>query len=573
MLFKGNPASGGIGIGEVYRFEPDEEKPLQGSITAVQVAEGLARYETVKQSVDIELGILIDKLNREDPDQAKIFMAHQEILHDESIEEEIRNGIAQSLLDPAWVIYSTYQKYGELLSRSKGEMFRERAQDIFDVRKRLLLAWHGKKAQGLDGLEKPVVIACHDLLPSDTATLDRSKVIAIITETGGDTSHSAIIARSYGIPALLGVNGLMSTVRHGERVIVDAVNGELITGPTREQLAEYEQSRKRFLQYTAEVCEYLDKEPLTKDGVRVDIGLNIGSVAEYDLKQAAHADFVGLFRTEFLYMASKQLPTEAEQYEAYKKALETFKGRPVTLRTLDVGGDKTLPCMPLPQEANPFLGKRALRLCFDRPDLFKTQIRAAFRASLHGNLWLMLPMVSSMDDIYRAKDMMDKAGRELVNEGVPVGSNMKIGIMVEVPSIALVADMVVKEVDFASIGSNDLCQYLMAVDRMNPSLTTYYQSFHPAMFRLIGYIAEKFNTAGKPISVCGELGGNPLAVPVLVGLGIRKLSMNASAMAGVKKVLSGITIEFAQNLAQKAQSLTTAHEVIGFLKSEIGDYV
>ncbi len=573
MIYKGNPASGGIGIGEMFCFVPDEEKPLPGSITADQVAGSLVRYEAMMRSADLELGILIDKLNQEDPDKAKIFMAHREILHDESIDGEIRSGITESHLEPAWAIYSTYQKYGELLSKAKGELIRERAQDIFDVRKRLLLAWKGKKAPGLEALTKPVVIACHDLLPSDTATLDRSKVIAIITETGGETSHSAIIARSYGIPALLGVSGLMSKVSHGEQVIVDAVNGELVTDPTQEQLAEYEQRRKNYMKYTAEVREYLKKEPFTKDGVRVDIGINIGSAEDGELENAAHSDFVGLFRTEFLYMASKELPTEEEQYGAYQKVLETFKERPVTLRTLDVGGDKTLPCMPLPREENPFLGKRALRLCFDRPDIFKTQLRAAWRASLHGNLWLMLPMVSSMDDIYRAKDLIDQTGRELVNEGVPVGSHLKIGIMVEVPSIALIADMAAREVDFASIGTNDLCQYLTAVDRMNPCLSDYYQSFHPAMFRLIGLIAEKFNAARKPVSVCGELGGNSLAVPVLIGLGIRKLSMSASAIAGVKKVLSGITMEFAQSLAQKAQSLSTADEVIRYLKVKLGDYV
>jgi phosphotransferase system enzyme I (PtsI) len=573
MLYKGNPASGGIGIGEVYCFEPEKVRPPQGSIVQAQVAGCLEKYEAVKGRADAELGSLIDGLQRREPDKAKIFMAHREILHDESIDGEIRNGIAKNLLSPEWAIYSTYAKYGRMLAKSKGEFIRERTQDILDVRNRLLLAWQGKQARGLDALEKPVIIACRELLPSDTATLDRSKVIAILTETGGVTSHSAIIARSYGIPAVLGISGLMNKVSHGELLIVDAVNGELITEPTLEQVTEYEQRRDKFRQCIAEVREYRDKEPLTRDGVRVDIGLNIGSAADSGLMDGTDADFVGLFRTEFLYMVSDRLPTEEEQYVAYKKVLTAFKGRSVTLRTLDIGGDKTLPCLPLPREENPFLGRRALRLCFESPDIFRTQLRAALRASLHGNLRLMLPMVSSMDDIRRAKDFIAEVGQGLENEGIAVGESVKIGIMVEVPSIALLADMAATEVDFASIGTNDLCQYLMAVDRMNPCLAPYYQSFNPAMFRLIGYIADQFHAAGKPVGVCGELGGDPLALPVLVGLGIRKLSMGASAIAGAKKTLSRITIEFARDLAKKVQSFSTADEVIHCLKRELVEYI
>jgi phosphotransferase system enzyme I (PtsI) len=573
MLYQGNPVSGGIGIGEAYCFEPEEVRPPQGSITKEQVVGCLAKYEAAKGNADAELGILIDRMQRRDRDKAKIFTAHREILHDESIDEEIRNGIAKNLLSPEWAIYSTYAKYGRLLAKSPGELIRERAQDLSDVRNRLLLAWRGRKNRGLDTLEKPGVIVCRELLPSDTAMLDRSKVIAIVTATGGETSHSAIIARSYGIPALLGVSEVMSKVNQGERLIVDAVNGVLIIEPTSEQLHEYEQKRRIFRQYTAKMHEYLDGEAVTRDGVRVDIGLNIGSVADSNLKDGAYADFVGLFRTEFLYMASSRLPTEEEQFEAYKKVLLAFKERPVTLRTLDVGGDKTLPCLPLPREANPFLGKRALRLCFDKPDIFKTQLRAALRASFYGDLQLMLPMVGSMDDIRRAKDFIAQVGEELANEGFPRADHVKIGIMVEVPSIALIADRVAGEVDFASIGTNDLCQYLMAADRMNPCLTAYYQSFHPAMFRLIGYVADQFNAAGKPVSVCGELGGDPLALPVLVGLGISKLSMGASAMAAAKRTLSRITVEFARDLAKKVQSLTTADEVRCRLKEELAKYM
>jgi phosphotransferase system enzyme I (PtsI) len=333
---------------------------------------------------------------------------------------------------------------------------------------------------------------------------------------------------------------------------------------TPELRNRYESLRAAYLAEKDEVARYLFAEPRTADGVRVDIGMNIGGTAD-ELEQTEGAGFAGLFRTEFLYMDKDHLPTEEEQFTAYRSVLEVFGTRAVTLRTLDIGGDKTLSYLPLPKEANPFLGNRALRLCLDRPEIFRTQLRAALRASIYGNLWIMLPMVASIDDIRKAKAFIEDVKRDLDAASIPYDRGVKVGVMIEIPSIALIADKVVREVDYASIGSNDLCQYLTAVDRMNPKVEKYYQSFHPAMFRIMNCVIREFNKAGKPIGICGELGGDVRAVPVLVGMGIRKLSMSRSQIAAVKKRLSTLGIVEMTAIAEKVLDSETEEQVMRYL--------
>ena len=423
--------------------------------------------------------------------------------------------------------------------------------------------------KNLAALGEPVIVVAHDLLPSDTATLDRKNVLALVTEIGGATSHSAIIARSYEIPALLGVDGAMENLSHGQEIAVDAVEGLLVADPSGEVKADFAKKREAFLKRREEEKKFLGVEPRMADGTLLPVHLNVGSANDQELAAEKYTDGVGLFRTEFIYMGKEQLPTEDEQYEIYKKVLTAFGDRPVTIRTLDIGGDKKLQCMELPVEENPFLGNRALRLCFSMPEVFLTQLRAALRASVHGNLWIMFPMVGSMDDIRRAKAFVQQAKDQLDAQGVPYSPDVKLGIMVEIPSIALVADLAAKEVDFASIGTNDLTQYSTAVDRMNPALREYYQSYHPALFRLIGYVVESFAKEGKPVSVCGEMGGDPYAAAVLAGLGMSKLSMGSASVARIKKMLSGLTMEKARELAAKARSLPTNDEVESYLKAEL----
>ncbi|MEG1686851.1 MAG: phosphoenolpyruvate--protein phosphotransferase, partial [Angelakisella sp.] len=490
MRYKATAVSDGIAIGEVFQYRPYVPTIIEGTVPADKLAGELARYEAAQQLAKTELEAIRGKLTETDPEKAKIFTAHLEILFDVAIDEDLREEIAGECYTAEWAVHCSYERFIKAISRSKNELIRERAADMRDVKARVLRCMAGVPERNLAVLQTPVVIVAYDLFPSDTATLDRSKVLAIITEIGGSTSHSAIIARSYEIPALLGLSGALELLPTKGNVIVDALTGLIITDPTADEIAEYQNKQQKFALKRAETKKYLGVEGKTSDGVRVEVELNIGSAGEQELECSRYTDGVGLFRTEFFYMGKSALPTEEEQYDMYKKVLLEYGERPVTIRTLDIGGDKKLDCMELPVEDNPFLGNRALRLCFTQPEVFKTQLRACLRASVHGNLWLMFPMVGSLDDIRRAKAALAEAKAELTAEGIAYSSRMKVGIMIEIPSIALLADRAAQEVDFASIGTNDLTQYTTAVDRLNPAVSSYYQTYSPALFRLIGYVVE-----------------------------------------------------------------------------------
>ena len=570
MEYKGNPVSEGIAVGKAYLYQPYVPQVTEGEIPEDQAPAAVARYEKLLEGAKQELAAIRDRLEKAgDGDKAKIFTAHQDILFDVAMDEEIRDKITYDFMTPEWAIHKVYEKFIKILNKAKDDLIRERVADMRDVKNRLLRIAAGVPEKNLAALGEPVIVVAHDLLPSDTATLDRKNVLALVTEIGGATSHSAIIARSYEIPALLGVDGAMENLSHGQEIAVDAVEGLLVADPSGEVKADFAKKREAFLKRREEEKKFLGVEPRMADGTLLPVHLNVGSANDQELAAEKYTDGVGLFRTEFIYMGKEQLPTEDEQYEIYKKVLTAFGDRPVTIRTLDIGADKKLQCMELPVEENPFLGNRALRLCFSMPEVFLTQLRAALRASVHGNLWIMFPMVGSMDDIRRAKAFVQQAKDQLDAQGVPYSPNVKLGIMVEIPSIALVADLAAKEVDFASIGTNDLTQYSTAVDRMNPALREYYQSYHPALFRLIGYVVESFAKEGKPVSVCGEMGGDPYAAAVLAGLGMSKLSMGSASVARIKKMLSGLTMEKARELAAKARSLPTNDEVESYLKAEL----
>ena len=431
---------------------------------------------------------------------------------------------------------------------------RERASDLQDVKRRLLRCWAGAPEQNLSTLAKPVIVVADDLFPSDTASLDRARVLGIVTQVGGSTSHTAIIARSYEIPAVLGVEGAMDALADGQFIVLDAVEGRVIPNPTKEETARYGQQAAQLQAELQITKAYRDKLPVTQDGHRVEVHLNVAAATEQELAGATFADGCGLFRTEFLYTGGQGLPDENQQFQIYKKVLTAFGDKPVTLRTMDIGGDKQVPCLDLPKESNPFLGVRGLRLSLSKPELFRTQIRAALRASAHGKLQIMMPMVGALDEVYAAKAIIRAEGEKLDAQGIPWDHAIPVGIMVEIPSIALIADRVA----FASVGTNDLIQYLCAADRMNPGVRPYYQEYHPGLFRLLDILSQTFQAAGKPLSICGELGSDPLAIPALVGLGIRKLSMGASAIAGAKRVIRNLALAQAQALAQDILPMKTA---------------
>lgn len=568
MSLYGKAVSPGIAIGKVYIYSPFVPQVNKAQISKDEVEGLLQRYASAQKAAAAELEALVEHMQKGSPEKAKIFTAHLDILYDEAIDEEVRTLVTEGLLSPDHAADIVFGKYEEALAMTGDAILCERAADLRDVRNRLLRCFAGLPERSLAVLAAPSVVVAEDLLPSDTATLDQSKVLAILTQVGGSTSHSAILARSYGIPAILGIPKLLENLTEGEEVVVDAVEGKVYPSPDADTLRTYEGRREQFAAAAAETGRYIDKEPVTKDGVRLELHLNVGSADAKELENAPYTDGVGLFRTEFLYMGRDRLPTEEEQLAVYRKVLLSFAGRPVTLRTLDIGGDKKLPYLQLPVEENPFLGLRGLRLSFTMPEVFRTQLRAALRAACYGELWLMLPMVESLEDIRRAKALLKEVKGELASQHIPFG-DCKLGIMVEIPSIALIADQAAKEVDFASIGSNDLTQYCTAVDRQSPTLSLYDQPYHPALFRLIGYVVRSFEKADRPVCICGELGSDPLAIPVLMGLGLRKLSVGPSAVARSKKLLSGLTIEAAQRLAKAVMDLPTAGDVERYLRKEL----
>ncbi len=560
MILNGNPVSPGIAIAKAFHYIPFVPEINTETVDPYKSKEELEAFKKALKESQKELEAVIERLKAAQDEKYKIFEAHIDIANDEVMNEEIEALINDEHCTALSAAEAIYNQYIEVLRSSKDKLISERAADLKDVKKRVQRNLLGIKESNISTLPESVIIIAHDLLPSDTATLDKDHVSGIITEIGGTTSHTAIIAREYGIPAIVGVKDVLKSLTNGEIIAMDAAAGIIESHLTDETIASYKNKQKAFLEEKLEAEQYLHKDGLTAEGVRIEIGANVGGKNDDIAACASFTDLIGLYRTEFLYMSSSTLPDEETQFEAYKKALVAYGDRPVTLRTLDVGGDKTLPCLPLPKEDNPFLGNRALRLCFSKPEIFRTQLRAALRASVYGNLWIMLPMVGSLDDVRGARAILEDVKTELTAEGIPYNPGVKLGIMIEIPSIAMMADIVAKEVDFASIGTNDLCQYTLAVDRINPAVSSYYQSYHPALFRLIGYAVDQFNKNDKPICVCGELGGDVLAAPVLIGLGMRKLSMSASSVAKIKKVLSKHTIKEMEELADNVKASATAEE-------------
>ena len=566
-ILKGNPVSRGIALAKVYVYKAFKADVHESYFEAGQEAAKFKQFTDAVAAAEAELDAIVASLSVESPEKAKIFTAHIEILNDEEVAEEVKDMIYSSKAMPDYAVDMVFTEFAILLEKAKDSLIAARAADLRDVRNRVLRILKGEKEQNLANLRDKVVVVAHDLLPSDTATLDRSHVMGIVTEVGGATSHTAIIARSYKIPAVLGVPEATEIMQNGDMIVLDALKGQVLLEPERATISEYEVKLEEFLKSEKQTAEYLGRIPLVASGERFSVGLNIGSI-EPD-EGFKYVDFVGLFRTEFLYMESEHMPTEDEQFAAYKKVLANAMGNPVTLRTLDIGGDKSLRYLVLPKEDNPFLGNRALRLCLDMPDMFRTQLRAALRASAFGPMQIMFPMVGTIDDVRAGNAAVEAVKAELRAEGIPFDEKIKVGIMIEIPSIAMIADLAAKETDFASVGTNDLTQYLHAVDRMNPKLITYYQSSSPAMFRILGKIFKEYNEANKQVSVCGELAGEPLAAIVLFGLGLRKFSMNASNIAHVKRMLSLFTLAETEEIAEKVVNMDTQADVEAFLKAEV----
>jgi len=555
----GSPVSKGVAKAEAYHYEPLVLDVEAGYFKAGKETEYWKAFQYARTGARNGLQLLQEKVSSNDKNAADIFAAHIAILDDEDLLYDIQNAILQDCMYPEIAIEACFGQRIAQLRQVEDDMIVQRAVDMYDVKRRLLRNYLGKLERSLEHLEKDVIVVAQRLLPSDIATIDRSHIKGIVTEKNSVNAHVAVLARGYGIPMITGVANVMEEIPDGTELLLDGFEGEVILEPSTEDEEIISRKQEEFVQKKKAEELLLNSPCRLQDGKRIQIGLNIGSVNfEFSEKMI---DFIGLFRTEFLYMQGRELPSEQEQFEIYKRIIENAKGKTVTLRTVDIGGDKNVPCLKLPKENNPFLGKRGIRLCFAEPELFKTQICAALRASAFGRLQIMFPMVGSMEDIYRAKDFVGQVKEELDEAGIKYDKDIKIGVMIEVPSIGMIADMVAEEVDFASIGTNDLTQYMSATDRMDTDISDYYQSYSPAMIRMLGQIFEAFYQAGKTVSVCGEMAGSAAGAVLLTGLGAEKLSMSDSDVVEVKKALSKISLAEAKELAVQCMNVRTEEEV------------
>ncbi|EEH96468.1 MULTISPECIES: phosphoenolpyruvate--protein phosphotransferase [Clostridium] len=533
---KGIAASKGYAIGKVFLQEHEEIV-----ITDAKVSNVEAEKEVLQKALEqakVQLTAIRDKALAEIGEhEAQVFEAHLTLLDDPEFTGGMLLEIESNSINAMKAVENVTNTFVMIFDSMEDEYMKERAADIKDVSKRIISNLAGKGGDAFAITEANTIVVAHDLTPSDTAQLDRSKVVGFLTNIGGRTSHSAIMARTLEIPAIVGLKDITTSVKNGDTVIVDGIEGICIINPEQSVIDEYTAKREKFLAEQEELKKLITVKTVTKSGRRVEVCGNIGSPADAEAVVANGGDGVGLFRTEFLYMDRDSAPTEEEQFESYKKVLEVMDGKQVVIRTLDIGGDKTLPYLPLPQEMNPFLGYRAIRLCLDRKDIFKVQIRALLRASVYGNLAVMFPMISGLEEFQAAKEFVEECKAELKAEGIEYSEKIQWGIMVEIPAAAVYADELAKHVDFFSIGTNDLIQYTLAADRMSEKVSYLYNPMHPAVLRLIKMTIDGAHKHGKWVGMCGEMAGDEAAIPTLVEYGLDEFSMSATSILTAKKII------------------------------------
>jgi phosphoenolpyruvate-protein phosphotransferase (PTS system enzyme I) len=563
---KGIAASSGIAIAKAYQLvETDltfEKKKVSN------VAEELVRLKEALTTSHSELEQFRDKKALEDfrSDKAAIFEAHLLVLNDPELLSQIEDKIKTEQVNAEQALKDVADLFIMLFEQMDNGYMKERAADIRDVTNRILANLLGVELVNLSMISEEVIIIADDLTPSETAQLNRKYVKGFTTNIGGRTSHSAIMARSMEIPAVVGTKLATTLIKNGDVVIVDGLNGEVSINPTPEVIEQYKNEQIRFEQQMVEWAKLVNESTVSADGHHVELAANIGTPNDLRGVKANGAEGVGLYRTEFLYMSRNELPSEEEQFESYKAVLEGMKEKPVVVRTLDIGGDKELPYLELPKEMNPFLGFRAIRLCLEEQDLFKTQLRALLRASVYGNLKIMFPMIATLDEFRAAKAILVEEKEKLVAEGIAVSEEIELGIMVEIPSTALIADQFAKEVDFFSIGTNDLIQYTMAADRMNERVSYLYQPYNPAILRLVKMVIDAAHREGKWAGMCGEMAGDELAIPLLLGLGLDKFSMSTTSILTARSQILQLRKQEMAELVEKALQMSTVSEVMEAVK-------
>ncbi|KQL57550.1 MULTISPECIES: phosphoenolpyruvate--protein phosphotransferase [Bacillaceae] len=561
----GIAASAGIAIAKAFvHEEPDftvkqkeasnKEKEVERLTEAL--AQSTKELEEIKQKALKELG----------EDKAEIFSAHLLVLSDPELIDSVKGKINDDGVTAEYALNEVADMFITMFENMDNAYMQERAADIRDVSRRVLGHLMGIQVVSLAAIAEDTVIIAHDLTPSDTAQLNPAVIKGFATDIGGRTSHSAIMSRSLEIPAVVGTKQATKTIANGDMIIVDGIDGDVLINPSEDELATYKQKQQQFAAQKAEWAKLVNEKTVTKDGVHVELAANIGTPQDLDGVLANGAEGIGLYRTEFLYMGRTELPSEEEQFEAYKEVVERMEGKPVVIRTLDIGGDKELPYLDLPEEMNPFLGFRAIRLCLEKQDMFRDQLRALLRASAYGNLKIMFPMIATIEELREAKEILADEKEKLKAEGVTVSEELEVGIMVEIPSTAVASPQFAKEVDFFSIGTNDLIQYTMAADRMNERVSYLYQPYHPAVLRLIDMVIKAAHAEGKWVGMCGEMAGDEIAIPLLLGLGLDEFSMSATSVLPARSQLSKLSKEELSAFAQSALLESTSEAVENLVK-------
>jgi phosphoenolpyruvate-protein phosphotransferase (PTS system enzyme I) len=561
----GIAASNGIAIAKAYLLEAPNLSFTKKVIDDIDLEKARLKsaLDASKQELETIKAYAKEKLGDE---HAQIFSAHLLVLSDPEFIQPMEDKISNEKVNAETALDEVSNMFITMFETMDNEYMRERAADIRDVTKRVMAHLLGISFPNPALIKEEVIVVAHDLTPSDTAQLNKQFVKGFTTDIGGRTSHSAIMARSLEIPAVVGTQSVTEKVSNGDIVIIDGIDGKVIINPTMEVRQAYEKKLTEYKTQKAEWAKLKNEPTISQDGVHVELVANIGTPDDVEGVIRNGGEGVGLYRTEFLYMGKSSLPTEDEQFEAYKTVLESLKGKPVVVRTLDIGGDKELSYLDLPKEMNPFLGFRAIRFCLENDHIFRTQLRALLRASIYGNLKIMFPMVATIQEFRDAKAILLEEKENLRRNGVEVSDDIEIGIMVEIPSTAVIARQFAKEVDFFSIGTNDLIQYTMAADRMNEKVSYLYQPYHPAILNLVNNVIEAAHAEGKWAGMCGEMAGDPIAIPILLGLGLDEFSMSATSILPARSQIRKLSKEKIASYKDELLSMSTAEEVVELVK-------
>lgn len=571
-MLKGIAASSGIAISQALVLK--EEKPFITKEHVENIDNEVNRFRSAVQASKEEVYTIKESTaNKLGEGKAQIFEAHLMMLDDPELLNGIEAKIQAEKISAEYAVQLNVDGFVAIFEEMDNDYMRERAADIKDIGQRIINNLLGIKPISLADLKESCIIVAKDLTPSETAQMDRSKVLGFATDIGGSTSHSAIMARSLEIPAAVGLGSITDVVQEGDLLIIDGDTGTVIVNPDNETLELYRIKQRENDQMKQELLKLINTESITLDGKKVELAGNIGIPENIKGVLDNGGEGIGLFRTEFLYMDRVDFPTEEDQFVAYKTVLEGMKEKPVVIRTLDIGGDKKLSYLAINEEMNPFLGYRAIRLCLDQKDIFKTQLRALLRASVYGNLKIMFPMISGIEELREAKAVLKEVKEELLKEKIPVKEAVEIGIMIEIPSAAIISDILAKEVDFFSIGTNDLIQYTVAVDRMNEKVSYLYNAYNPAVLRLIKNVIDNGHREGIWVGMCGEMAGDPSLAPLLVGFGLDELSMSASSILKVRKLITSLEYGKVKEIADTALSLGTAEEIKDFVYKHISSSI